>query len=69
MKHRFSFFIFRLSEKMNDPNIHAFRSNYKSVKFLLKASPKLLRRQGKVYLSSKLKRRGYLSGLRYQNRV
>ena len=69
IEHRFSFFIFQLSEKMNDPNIHAFRSNCKSVKFLLKASPKLVRRQGKVYLSSRLKRRGYFSGLRYQNRV
>ena len=24
LEHRFSFFIFQLSEKMNDPNIHAF---------------------------------------------
>ena len=24
IEHRFSFFIFQLSEKMNDPNIHAF---------------------------------------------
>ena len=23
LEHRFSFFIFQLSEKMNDPNIHA----------------------------------------------
>ena len=37
--------------------------------FLLRASPKLVRKQGKVYLSSKHKRRGYLRGLRYQNRV
>ena len=26
IEHRFSFFIFQLSEKMNDPNIHAFLS-------------------------------------------
>ena len=25
IEHRFSFFIFQLAEKMNDPNIHAFR--------------------------------------------
>ena len=25
LEHRFSFFIFQLSEKMNDPNIHAFK--------------------------------------------
>ena len=37
--------------------------------FLLGASPKLVRKQGKVYLSSKHKRRGYLGGVRYQNRV
>ena len=37
--------------------------------FLLGASPKLVRKQGKVYLLSKHKRRGYLGGVRYQNRV
>ena len=37
--------------------------------FVLKASPKLVRKQGKVYLSSKHKRRGYLGGVRYQNMV
>ena len=25
IEHRFSFFIFQLAEKMNDPNIHAFQ--------------------------------------------
>ena len=39
------------------------------MRFLLRASPKLLRKQGKVYLSSKHKRRGFLGGVRYQNRV
>ena len=39
------------------------------MKFLLRASPKLVRKQGKVYLSSKHKRRGYLGGVRYQNVV
>ena len=32
-------------------------------------SAKLVRKQGKVYLWSKHKRRGYLGGVRYQNRV
>ena len=47
-----------------------YRSNRKSVRyvFLLRSSPKLVPKQGKVYLSSKLKRR-YLGGVRYQNRV
>ena len=46
-----------------------YRSNCKSVRFLLRASPKLVRKQGKVYLSSTHKRRGYLGGARYQNRI
>ena len=41
----------------------------KSVRFLRRASPKLVRKQGKVYLPSKHKRRGYLGGVRYQNWV
>ena len=49
--------------------LNRYRSNCKSVRFLLSASPKLVRKQGKVYLSSKHKRRGYLGGVRYQNRV
>ena len=49
--------------------LNRYRSNCKSVRFLLRASPKLVPKQGKVYLSSKLKRRGYLGGVRYQNRV
>ena len=49
--------------------LNRYRSNSKSVRFLLRASPKLVRKQGKVYLSSKHKRRGYLGGVRYQNSV
>ena len=30
IEHRFSFFIFQLSEKMNDPNIHALKRNVKN---------------------------------------
>ena len=29
LEHRCSFFIFQLSEKMNDPNIHAFYKLFK----------------------------------------
>ena len=47
-------------------HLKRYRSNCKSVRFLLRASPKLVRKQGKVYLSSKHKRRGYLGGVRYQ---
>ena len=46
-----------------------YRSNCKSVRFLLRASPKLVRKQRKVYLSSKHKRRSVLGGARHQNRV
>ena len=50
--------------------LNRYRSNCKSVGSLLRASPKLVRKQGKVYLSSKHKRRGYLGGVsRYQTRV
>ena len=42
------------------------RGKCKSVRILLRASPQLVRKQGKVYLSSKHKRRGYLGGVRYQ---
>ena len=45
-----------------------YRSNCKSVRFLW-ASPKLVRKRGKVYLSSKQERRGYLGGVRNQNRI
>ena len=38
------------------------------MRFLLRTSPKLVRKQGKGYLSSKYKRRGYLGGVRYQSR-
>ena len=49
--------------------LNRYRSNYKSVRFLLWTSPKLVRKQRKVYLSSKHRRRGYLGGVRYKNRV
>ena len=49
--------------------LNRYRSNCKRVRFLLRASPKLVPKQGKVYLSSKHKRRGYLGGVRCQNRV
>ena len=49
--------------------LHRYRGKCKSVRFLLGASPKLVRKQGKVYLLSKHKRRGYLGGVRYENRV
>ena len=49
--------------------LNRYRSNCKSVRFLLRASPKLVQKQGNVYLSSMHKRRGYLGGVRYQNRV
>ena len=39
------------------------------MRFLLRVSPKLLRKQGKVYLSSKHKRRGFLGGVGYEHRV
>ena len=48
--------------------LNRYRSNCKSVRFLW-ASPKLVRKRGKVYLSSKQERRGYLGGVRNQNRV
>ena len=46
-----------------------YRSNCKSVRFLLRASPELVRKRRKVYLSSKHEGRGYLGGVGYQNRV
>ena len=49
--------------------LNRYKSNCKSVRFLLRASPKLLRKQGRVYLSYKHKRKGFLGGMRYQNRV
>ena len=33
IEHRFSFFIFQLAEKMNDPNIHAFQKIFLHVIF------------------------------------
>ena len=49
--------------------LNRYRSNCKSVRFLLRACPKLVPKQGKVYPSSKHKRRSYLVGVRYENRV
>ena len=46
--------------------LNRYRSNCKSVRFLLRASPKV---SSKTSLSSKHKKRGYLGGVRYQNRV
>ena len=57
------------SSARNGFYLNRYRSNCKSVRFLLRASPKLLRKQGKLCLSSKHKRRGFLGGMRYQNRV
>ena len=42
-----------------------YRRNCKSVRFLLRASPKLVRKQGQDYLSSKHKRRGTLVAVRF----
>ena len=56
-------------ENRNGLYLNRYRSNCKSVGSLLRASPKLVRKQGKVYLSSKHRRRGYFGGVRYQNRV
>ena len=49
--------------------LNRYRSNCKSVRFLLRASPKLFRKDGNVYLSSKHKRRSYLGGVRHQSGV
>ena len=62
-------FIVTLLKNRNCLYLNRYRSNCKSVRFLLRASPKLVRKQGKVYLLSKHERRGYLGGVRYENRV
>ena len=62
-------FIATLLKNRNCLYLHRYRGKCKSVRFLLGASPKLVRKQGKVYLLSKHKRRGYLGGVRYENRV
>ena len=64
-----SFKIHCYFKSRNGLYLNQYRSNCKSVRFLLSASPKLVRKQGKVYLLSKHKRRGYSGGVRYQNRV
>ena len=51
-------------------HLNRYRSNCNSVKFLLKrATPKLVRKRGKVYLSSKHQSTGDLGGMRYPNRL
>ena len=62
-------FVISLSSKIhchvknrNGLYLNRYRSNCKSVGSLLRASPKLVRKQGKVYMSSKHKRRGYSGG-------
>ena len=62
-------FIATLLKNRNCLYLHRYRGKCKSVRFLLGASPKLVRKQGKVYLLSKHKRRGYLGVVRYENRV
>ena len=64
-----SFRIHCYVKNRNDLHLNRNRSNCKSVRSLLRAKHELVRKQGKVYLSSKHKRRGYLGGVRYQNRV
>ena len=57
---------------VNNPNgldLNRYRSSCKSVRLLIRTSPKLVRKRGKVYLSSKDQRRGDLSWMRYPNRV
>ena len=48
-----------LSSKIHSNGLYLnrYRSNCKSVRLLLRASPKLVRKQGKVYLSSKHKKK------------
>ena len=53
----------------NDLYFNRYRSNCKSVRFLLRSSPELVRKRRKVYLSSKHEGRGYLGGVGYPNRV
>ena len=50
-------FIVTLLKNRNCLYLNRYRSNCKSVRFLLRASPKLVRKQWKVYLLSKHKRR------------
>ena len=61
-----SFRIHCYVKNRNDLHLNRNRSNCKSVRSLLRAKHELVRKQGKVYLSSKHKRRGYLGGVRYQ---
>ena len=56
-------------ENRNVLYLNRYRSNCKSVRFLLKGKSKISTKIRKVYLSSKHKRRGYLGEVRYQNRV
>ena len=65
----FSSKIYCCVKNRNGLFLKRYRGNCKSVRVLLRASPKLVRKQGKVYLSSMHKRRGYFGGVRYQNRA
>ena len=51
----------------NGLDLHRHRSNCNSVRFF--GNSKLVRKRGKVYLSSKHQGRGDLGGMRYPNRV
>ena len=48
--------------------VNGYSSSFKSVRFLKRTSGKLVRKRGKVCLSSKHQRRGDLSSMRYANR-
>ena len=48
-------------------HLNRYRSNCNSVRFLLEATLKLVRKQGKVYVSSKHQSTGDLGGMRYPN--
>ena len=51
-------------------HLNRYRSNSNSVRFLLKGQlQKLVRKRGKVYLSSKQQSTGDLGGMRYPNRL
>ena len=53
----------------NALDVNRYSSSCKSVRFLKRTSRKLVRKRGKVCLSSKHQRRGDLSSIRYANRV
>ena len=57
--------IHRHVKNRNGLYLNRYRGSCKSVRFLLMTSPKLVPKQGKVYPSSKHKRKGYLVVVRY----